>query len=393
MTDQLKQLLNDMADEVKPTSLHADAARQSNRASVRNTVMAAVAALLIVGGGLVGVNGLGMSEPAEDVAGEPSPETGHRSPADYPDAQLDGVFYDGYFSQGDGESIFAWTADDPEPSAVVLGAPDSGYYHTGVISPDGQYIAYLQYGDANVPGGPLTGKVMVRDHSGEVHVEIFEYDKAEGVCSLPTWSPDGRLFVDHGRDADERYGFYDPDTGDFTPTTAPKGCGVKIAQDDNGDDLFIALEFLGGDTFDLTVTTTDGETTWSPAREKLINTLGTINYLTDVSADGRFACLRVSTGYSGDLERPTHCEYVVEIETGELVMALEGAVDDQAADESPDGVGNPASLAVPGHVLVYDRTTAEYKLADLNGQVVDSVPAALADGHGEPQLLDYVPAD
>ena len=397
MTDQLKQLMNNMADEVKSASLHEQAVFQSRRTTKRRTVLAAVAALTVVGGGMAGFNTLAASEPTGDMAAEQSTadarfeETDARPPVDYPVAELDGVFYDSWFEQGVSSTIATWSSNAPEPVELVTGGPDAGFYNTGVISSDARYVAYLGFADTE--GDDVDRRVVVHDLVEDTDRELTDFPDSGGACSLPSWSPDGRLFVDHGTKSNQRFGFYDPATGDFTPSASPVGCQVTVAEDDNGEDLFIAVHESEG-VRDIVLTTASGETTTSPVARKLPDEHGVILKLVDVSSDGRYACLRVgdvSDDEDSVVDRMPLCEHIVQIDTGDLVTVIR-SLDEGPQGDSPVGTGGLWTLAVPGHILVYNTAALEYILIDMNGNVVDTVSPDYDNVSTEPLLLDYMPA-
>lgn|GEM_PF-6215558 len=382
MTDELKQLMNQFADEVKPTSLHEAAVRRSRRGTRRNAGLAAVTALAVTGGAILGLNGLAFGD-SNDPA-----------PAASPAIQLDGVFYEALTTTDVSESIHQWTVDAPQRVAVASDGPENRYADTANVSPDGRYIGYITRDTLAEDGFNYLGRFMLLDVQSGEHRELGEYNTEWDSCSAPTWTADGRLFLDLGTKADDRYGFHDPQTGDFTATVDPGGCDVQIAQDENGQDLFIASRILGGDVYDINVTTADGETTTSPLREIFMESGIHIHNLTAVSDDGRFACLRTTARpsfLSDDIpDDPLRsCDYIVETATGELIMTT----NENAPQDIPRVSGEFASvaaLAVPGYILVAKSDNHGYQLIDFAGEVVDTIET---ESTGENiQLLGYVPA-
>lgn len=375
MTDELKHLMTRLADEVKPTSLHEAATRRSRQASRRNTGLAAVAALALAGGTVVGLNGLAFGDSSDPA------------PAASAGTQLDGVFYE--TSAETDEAIRQWTSESPQPVPVAPGGPENRYTATAKVSPDGRYISYVTVDTDDDPG--YSGRLMVLDVQSAEHVQLSEYDWELRICSVPTWSPDGRLFVDHGGDGEDRYGFYDLETDTFTASVDPRGCEVQVAEDGNGDDLFIAVEHLGGDTQDLNVTTAQGTTTKSPIKEILRKTRSNLSNLTAVSPDGEYACLRVGEGMSGNFtEQVRTCDYIIEIATGTLIMTTSEATEGQLASRSPGGIASVNAFAVPDHILVTLPDGNGYQLVDFSGEVVATVESQSTVAN--PLLVGYVPA-
>ncbi|MFD0557236.1 hypothetical protein FB566_2494 [Stackebrandtia endophytica] len=380
MTDELKHLMTRLADEVKPASLHEAATRRSRQVSRRHAGLAGIAALALVGGAVVGLNGLAFGDSNE------------AAPAAAPEVQLDGVFYETLTTLDVSDAVNRFTVDDPTRVEVASGGSGNLFTDTANVSPDGRYISYLTHDTQAEDGFNWIGRFMLLDIQSNEHRELAEFNTESDGCSAPTWTPDGRLFLDLGTDAEDRYGLYDPATDDFSTTVDPKGCDVQVARDEDGKDLFIASEHLGGDTFTINMTTADGDTTESPLRKIFRELDININNLTAITDDGQLACLRTTarptyTGHESYDPRRS-CDYVVEIASGKLLMTSnEDAPQD--VPRAPGGFASVATFAVPGYLLVAQPLGAGYQLIDFAGDIVETIDT---EQNSEVQLLGYIPS-
>lgn len=381
-TEQLKNLLSDMADEVKPMSVHKRAVAQSQRMRLRQAAFASVTALVLVGGGVAGVAALA-DDGTGEAAGLPTSDVN----------KLEGTFYEGYFEQGGGESLGAWeTGEDTVAELIPKGTDDGSYAHTASLSPDGAQLAYLTFSaEYTEPGN--ADKIKVRDLKSGKITEVAEYSGMAKTCSEPTWAPDGRrLFIDRGSEFDERTGFVEVATGEFTPVEVKNPCNARVIEDANGEELIFSTAKTSDDTVDVVATGADGKRRTTKVAQAAKEYDVYVRELVAVSPDGRFVCVNTNTDRNGYDEsagdRFGTCDLVVDNETGEVVEPFDGAHDNDEV------FGSPSMFAVPGRLIAEEATGDDnqnetQQMYDYEGKLIDEVDSASA-GNDDP-VLAFVP--
>lgn len=364
-TEQLKNLLTDMADEVEPVSVHRQAAARSRRIANRRILVASLTSVAVLSGAVTGYAAIA-------DGGDPAPPATTDGPA--------GTFYGATFEQGRGDALWSWQPGDEKPTEVIEPGTDDGrYYDTGAVSPDGRYIGYL-----TEPTGDR-GEVRLRNlDTGDV-TTLAEYSADGSTCSAPAWTPDSdRLFVDRGDDFDQRFGYVDVSSRKFEPLVDQQvGCSATITRYPEGDMVMSLRKEKGKVVIDQNFNR-EGVHGTLPIEEELEHTgQPYVRELTAISADGRYVCLNtddVAAPIAG-LDRLGICSTLYDLDADELIeMPIEG----------DDWFASASAFAAEDRFLVYTESGAKARLYRFDGTLATETATPWQDDE-DFMPLGYLP--
>lgn len=370
-TRQLQDLLSDMADDVRPTSVHDKAVLQSRGIGMRRAAIASVAALTLIGGGVFGVAALAdgpdgdrVVDPAEDVR------------------EIHGTYFvvdSG--GQGDPERLVSWRVGDDEVTELA-NAESAGwglFVRTGEVSPDGKHFSFLSPSPEEGGSAEDANSVMVMDLATKEIRKVADYSTTGDPCSPPMWSPDGeRLYVDRGPGASgDRTGYVELASGDFTPLPIDEPCDLTVTTGDDGDDVVLSTA-RGDDGAEVYATTADGERTAVGAAAIAGADSRYITDLVAASADGRYLCvepgLEKNEYHDGIKGRSDTCDFIIDTVDEETIVI------DERNGAFP--TGGPSMFVIPGRILLEgddgDGGTT-HLLRDVDGTVLDEIDSGLDD--------------
>ncbi|ADD42909.1 hypothetical protein [Stackebrandtia nassauensis] len=284
---------------------------------------------------------------------------------------------DGRFVFTRGSEVVTWTpGGDPE----VLDGIEDPNPETFRFSPDGVLLSYLDQ----------DGQLHVHDVADDAEIRVPDRDIVDASADPPVWTPDSqRLWIDTGREED-RYGFYDVDSGEFTPSQEPAGRDTVVVRSPDGDgEMLISLR-EASDGNELVSVTPDGDEqvlAESPVQ-------GTGEYITDIlstDVDGSRMCLDTSTDQTTNPAKHPTCRTLLAYDdkaaanVAPVATPLLGWID---GDESADATSAALIAGSGQRVQQFDDRATLVTGVD---EVVDEAPLPDELTDGDPELVAYQP--
>jgi hypothetical protein len=368
-TEELRHVLTEIAEEVKVVPLHRRAVAQARRRARRTALLAAVAAVAVLSGGVAGAGALtgGAAGPEAAAPGMAAPQA-DVTPRDGIAERLTGRFFGSQFQQSGPDSLLTWHAGDQ--ALTQISTSDDPFFTLGLsVSPDGRYASSIDE----------QGRVHVRElQSGQQR--LAGQINMDTACTEPVWAPDSRRLLVTVND--QRAYFWDAETEVLTDVVPPRGCQARVAAGPYGEDVLFSVDGVPGE---LQVYRSDTLGRSMPTalagavRDAGMHLVG----LTAVSPDGRYACLSVNSEPDDhrSLSANPFCTMIAEVDSGRVL------------DIGGGWLGTAAVFDAPGRILVTmgdgDMPTV---LKSFDGEILDEVAAvSLRPDDEPPHLQRYVP--
>ena len=356
MTRQFSDDLTRVADETRFVDLSGRVRTASRRKTMRRSVTAGAAALILVIAGIAGLTVLGG-------------RTADAPPANI--GKFDGLFL--YLTTDPDDDTVELQSWDTERSSTLLTVPGDRISGELAVSPTGEWAAWESDID------PQHRAVMVATlATGETN-ELFRYDSTDkqASCPAPTWAPDGepRLLTVDPEAAFGGVQWLDASTGDSlgsVPTAKERDgqmCELRPAVREDGEyDLYYAR----GNAFELRYLRPDGTFVDTGAIAALGTSGAEWNGLSSVNVDGTAACLSTTSGTDGDV-----CAQIIDPRTGDVLRDFGSAPpadvrflpDGELLTRDADGVLR--QLDADGNLVARLTTGEQFTDATLAGYLPD----------------------
>jgi hypothetical protein len=370
-TEELRHELAELADEVELVPLHRQAVARARRSARRTALLASVAAVAMLSGGVAGAGALTGDAAGPDAAapGTAAGPQADATPREDMAGRLTGRFFGSQFHQSGADSLLTWRAGDLALTQIT--ASDDPMFSLGVsVSPDGRYASWID----------KRGRVHVRELRSGGQRSAGQIDM-DTVCAEPVWAPDSRRLL--VKVNERRAYFWDAETEVLIDVVAPRGCQVRVAAGPHGEDVLFSVDGAPGDV-QVYRSDTAGRSVRTAlagaARDAGVHLVG----LAAVSSDGRFACLGVNSdehAYHQSLSAERSCTMIAEVD-GNRVVDIGGG-----------WFGSAAVFDAPGRILVtMDDGDMPTVLKSFGGEILDEAAAVSPRPEYEPpHLLRYVP--